>query len=195
MDNRERIQSKRQMYAMLNAGLLGNTTRQFFGIDEWLASPDRLQYPLWGVRSMKAGGKATRLDVPADEVEAFVRAEHGGLANISPMVDPWMVFRCEVQEDRRPPCGLRVFGTADRVLKWREALNKTGREWTGAAAVAVLKHYLTASDWEDLTALLERFPGHVVEMTVCSRAVGLIPGRRAIIWEVRAEEGYEKWVP
>ena len=128
---------------------------------------------------------ASIVDVPTAEVADFVRQFHGGHANISPMIDQWMIFRCEVFVSNFAPFGLRVFGTTDRKLKWREAFRQTGIEWTGAAAHAVLKTYLWPADYDDLFALLDRYPQHVVELTACERTVGVIPGRRACFWECR----------
>jgi hypothetical protein len=33
--------------------------------------------------------------------------------------------------------------------------------------------------------LLERYPHHVIELSACSRAVGVIPLRNTCVWEVR----------
>lgn len=182
------ITSKKRMYELLTAGALGNTLPAWFDLDEWQADPDAMQHRLWGIRSLQSGNKHMKLDVPRDEVPRYVREYHSGVANITPMIDEWSIFRCEVVETKFEPFGLRVFGTdaCARTLKWREALRETGREWLGVQAVEVLRRYLSANDYDDVCLLLDRYPGHVIEMTVCDREVGKIPGRRAVIWEVRA---------
>lgn len=179
------IASKQQMYEHLVRGDFGNAVPQWFSLHDWLADPSTRAFPLWGIRSLTPMDKRMFLDVPIGDVPEMVTKHHGGLANLSPMVDPFMIFRCEVFEADFAPCGLRVWGTADRELKWREAFRHTAREWSGVAANAILRNYLWPNDYEDLMTLLERYPGHVVEMTVCDRAVGKIPMRNTVIWEVR----------
>lgn len=148
-----------------------------------------------GVRSLVAGDARARLDVPTADVPAAVAAL-GGRANVSPMVDPWAVLRGEVWESDAEPAGLTLHATtADAALvKWRPALATHARQYTGSAAVAVLRAYLSPDSYADLRELLDLYPGHVVEFTACSREVGKIPGRNAVVWEVRCGDGrYEKW--
>jgi hypothetical protein len=83
---REPITSKRQMYALLSAGLLGNTVPQFFSVDEWLASPEAAAYPVWGVRTLTPGGPC-RLYVAREDVPAVAASLAPHAVNISLMLD------------------------------------------------------------------------------------------------------------
>jgi hypothetical protein len=58
----EPVATKAQMYRLLAAGRFGNTTPQFFSVEDWKASPDAARYPTWGVRTLTPGGPC-RFDV------------------------------------------------------------------------------------------------------------------------------------
>lgn len=181
MQKQERITDKRRMYELLQAGELGNTMPQFFDVAVWQSSPDHGRYPLWGLRSMERMGPV-QLDVPTVDVPQLVAELFRSKANISPMVDQWLTFRCEVWD---APGGWLVWGTFDRELKWRAAMASTAREWTGVAAKVLLRELLSPGSLDDLETVLDRFPGHIVEMTILDRCRGRFPGRNAVVWEVR----------
>jgi hypothetical protein len=45
---------------------------------------------------------------------------------------------------------------------------------------------MTPSSWADFEALLELYPSHVLEVSVyAGTTVGDVPGRNAVVWEVR----------
>jgi hypothetical protein len=70
-------------------------------------------------------------------------------------------------------------------LPMRSAM-KDARDVGGASAQAILRGVLTGSSYEDLDALLELYPDAVVEFGAYAKCLGAIPGRNAVIWEVRA---------
>lgn len=176
---------------MLANGTFGNTVPQWFDVRSWEASDESSRYPLWGIRSGVAGGdKRMRLNVPSAEVSELFQAWFpGGGGNISPMVDEFAQLRAEVWESNICPFGLSLFyvpcGMIDQADPWRGSFRKYGKPAHGIEAKALLSHYLWASDLADLEVLLETYPGHVVELSACSKAVGVIPNRNTIIWEVR----------
>jgi hypothetical protein len=55
----------------------------------------------------------------------------------------------------------------------------------GLAALTILQDHLSPSSYEDLQALLELYPDHVIEFTTFDGPVGSLPGRNTVIWEVR----------
>lgn len=187
------ITTKRQMYRLLSEGVLGNTLPQWFSVEQWQAEYNRYaHYDRWGVRSMSAGhDKRMRHNVSTDELPALVRDTFpGGCCNISPMIARFAVLHAEVFEQTwSAPYGLTVWHCPpiDPNLAdiWRQAFRQGGKQTIGLAAHELLQSWMWDSDYADLLALLERYPDHAVEMTVCSRAVGLIPNRNTIIWEVR----------
>lgn len=182
------VQTKSLMYKMLASGEFGNTVPQWFSLDKWEAErPQAIE--LWGIRSGLAGGdKRMRLNVPTVEVAGLYREwfpSDGG--NISPMIDMYAILRAEVWEADISPCGLMVYFADgyDPADPWRGSFRKYGRTLQGIQALTMLQRHLWPNDLEDLRLTLERFPGHVVELSACSRAVGVIPHRNTIVWEVR----------
>jgi hypothetical protein len=66
----------------------------------------------------------------------------------------------------------------------REALCNGAHE-NGYAARLLVKQNMDPSSYEDFLALLERFPGWVIELGIYDIDLGMIPGRNTIFWEVR----------
>jgi hypothetical protein len=185
------ITSKSQMYRLLAAGAFGNTIPQWLDAARWDAeAPTTIRW--WGVRTMTPGGPCS-LNCPDHAVRktfaAFQAAGH--VPQISMMVDrvanvmAWL----EVWES---PTGLVVEGIeypdTSTGMTWRDAMPDPAlrRRWEGTAARLVLARHLNENDRDDLAATLERFPGHVVEMSALDRCIGTVPHRRAVVWEVRA---------
>lgn len=183
------VSTKRRMYELLAGGAFGNTVPQYFDLLSWRVSADHGKYPLWGIRSGLAGAdKRCRLNVPTEEVGPLYTEWFGAMGgNISPMIDRWAILRAEVWESHIGPFGLTVFFADgfDPTDPWRGSFRKYGRQVNGIEANMLLKRNLWPSDLEDLRATLDAYPGHVVELSACSRAVGVLPSRNTVIWEVR----------
>lgn len=187
------IRTKAQMYAMLNAGSLGNTVPQFFSVASWEASPDYPAFALWGIRSSIAGAdKRCRLNVPTGQVAPlFNEWFPSGGGNISPMIDMYAILRGEVIDTiHAPRPGLNLFyvppeAPIDQADPWRGSFRNHGKQAAGAAARLVLEQYLWPSDLDDLYALVERYPEHTIEFSACWRKIGVMPNRRMCVWEVR----------
>lgn len=181
------ITSKSAMYPLLAAGAFGNTIPQYFGVAAWRASGDADRYPTWGVRTLTPGGPC-RLYCPAAEVEATVReyeaAGHG--VNVSLMIDSVVdvTLYADVYDSER---GLAVYCVENpgKGASWRVAMPQRGVQYYGLEARRVLARHLNPSSLADLWAVIEHYPGHVVELSACSRCVGTVPGRNGVIWEVR----------
>lgn len=171
------------MYRLLAAGSFGNTSPMWFDYTEWACtSPD---IPLWGVRSLVAGGPS-RLDVPTDDVfvECMKVNDAGYAYQISAMVDS---FRTAVFNVWDSPTGLLVEGKEWPASgeKWRPIFAAPHDRWGGVAARTVLKRHLNENSWDDFLLLLVQYPGHVYEMSALSVCFGTVPHRNAVIWEVR----------
>ncbi len=179
------ITDKATMYRMLNQGHFGNTVPAFMSLEEWENRPDYYKsFPLWGIRSMKAGDKRMKLDVPTREVPTYVYNWFGqDPCNISPMVDQWLTMRAEIFESNTGLSVRTVVGFPS--FKWRDAFQNFDHTLTGINAVNHLKTYLNANSYDDLRILLDKYPSHVVELTALSVCRGTVVGRNAVIWEVR----------
>jgi hypothetical protein len=91
--------------------------------------------------------------------------------------------------------GLEFYGVIKPPSRsnWRQIMPALGRTFRGLAVRGLLARFLTPSDRDDLADLLDLYPGHVIEFSACDRPAGVLPHRRAVIWEVRAASGdYER---
>lgn len=182
------IRTKKTMYGLLAAGAFGNTTPQFFSVEEWRRSPEYGRYPVWGVRTMTPGGPC-RLNCPRDEIEATARAfaAAGHAVNISCMLD--RILRVTLWADvYDSESGLLVYGIEDPPAggSWRALMPSRGRTYEGVAARLLLRKHLNPNSLADLEALRDAYPGHVYELSACANNFGTVPGRNAVIWEVRS---------
>lgn len=181
------IRTKKSMYERLAAGAFGNTIPQFFSVVDWRRSPEHARYPTWGVRTMTPGGPC-RLYCPREEIEATARsfAAAGHAINISLMLDATVrvTLWADVYDSE---AGLLVYGIEHPPQggSWRALMPSQGRTWEGTAARLLLRKHLNASSLADLESLRDAYPGHVYELSACDRNFGTVPGRNAVIWEVR----------
>jgi hypothetical protein len=182
------VLTKIDMYARLNAGEFGNTLPAWEDPNDWWADVRELpglDRRLWGVRSKVANDPLTKLNVPTAEVFDRVGLISAG-ANITCMVKPWSPqLECDVC--RRPDGpGLTVSGNVGPIKpgSWREHM-KTPKLWEGSRATVILGYHLNANSYDDLMILLEEYPDHVVELSALDHCFGTVPGRNAVIWEVR----------
>jgi hypothetical protein len=158
---------------------------------QWLTSGELIRdtIPLWGVRSaIDASSNKCRLNVSAAEVVSLIMGEWklyiDAPVNISGMVDQWVTFRCNVWQSNFG--GLHVEGViGQQHIPWREALDKYRRLYTMTEAIMILREYLNENSYDDLMILLDKYTGHVVELSCLDRCYGTVPHRNAIVWECR----------
>jgi hypothetical protein len=181
------VTKKSQMYRLLADGAFGNTIPQYFDLERWEADEAAQRVPVWGVRTLVPGGPC-RLYCPREEIrETALRPEYraDGI-NISMMIDA--IVRVTLWADvYDSEAGLIVYGIEypPKGASWRALMPSQGREWRGVQAHMLLKKHLNANSLADLEALRERWPGHVYELSAADRPIGTVPGRNAVIWEVR----------
>lgn len=183
---RRPVLNKADMYARLDAGEFGNTCPQWFDIDKWLGSKLFHRFPLWGVRHAKiAGFPGTKLDATRTDVARLVREVFCFRDyQISPMVH--QAGTCVFEgEAFRSGTGLVVCGNMYPANgTWRTHMKKP-RQWERTAAVLLLRHLLNDNSHDDVNALLDEYPDHVVEFTALDTCFGTLENRNGVIWEVR----------
>lgn len=179
------VKTKTEMYALLANGVLGNTVPQWFDVDSWM--PHRNKYKWWGVRTLTPGGPCW-LNVWMPHVPNWCHQAKidGHRYNISPMVDriARVTMWANVWDS---PTGLvlECFEYPPIEGSWRELMPTKAIGYTGVVANQILKRHLNANSLDDLEILLERYPNHVVELSALETCFGTVPGRNAVIWEVR----------
>lgn len=182
-----RITDKRTMYRMLSDGRFGNTVPSFPNLAAWTARESRWSAPAWGVRSLVSGDPRMRLNVPTESVADYCQSAFGGDPyTISPMVDPWLTWRAEIFDAPGGLCCRHVVG--HRETPWRRAFAEYGATADRSEARMLLRAHLNPNSFDDLLAVFDRHPGHVVELTALDRCFGTASHRNGVIWEVRDGE-------
>lgn len=185
------VLDKRDMYRRLSAGEFGNTTPQYFSLDEWWKRPQtEYKYDYWGIRSFIPGGKFSA-NVSVYDLSNHVRHHYAeGEYNISVIIDQVVKVTAWLQVMRDTE-GLLVEAVhrADQFIaagqNWRSAFPKYHKAHRRTEARGVLEHYLNPNSLDDLNLLLDVYPDHVIELSACASNFGTIEGRNGVIWEVR----------
>lgn len=165
-----RIESKSQMYAMLERGAFGNQPRvnaQLHGYKGPVC-----------VRTLRPGG-------PFKICDGIVSAVTFGASLQEPFQVSELVNGVTIQgEVQRQPGGLYLrYTTVDKPM--RVAWKDEERHAHGLAAQALIQHHMDAASWDDLNELLDAYDGAVIEFSCHSHDVGVCLRRNTIFWEVR----------
>lgn len=192
LDDPGSVKSKRENWQRASAGWYGNRLRSWDTLKDLRASG---WDGLVTVRSLLGGGGPCVYDVGAEEVgdvlmdlmELMGRPESDFCFNEGAS-DGRVLYQGEylndvVEVDGRVYMGAFHFSTVQR--KMRNALRESARTVYGLAALLALRSGLTPSSAADLEALIDAYPYHVFEVSVYSGTLGDLPGRNAIVWEIR----------
>jgi hypothetical protein len=181
-----RVKTKRESHKLLKDGLLGNRLRVWNSVNEILDSGYRGNVSV----RYKGGVRFFEYDVPVSEIPRVESEwEREGAKkelmtfNETPP-DHLLLMQGELALD---PYLYYLFYSLEK-KSMREAL-EGGRHANGLVAKTILEHYLSPSSYSDMQALLDMFPhypDHVIEFSAYSVFLGSLPGRNAIIWEVRS---------
>lgn len=86
----------------------------------------------------------------------------------------------------RQPTGLDLQYSTELNLPLREVINRRpSLTATGIRAKLMLEHYLWPRSQDDIWEMLDAYPDGVLEFSAFAKAVGHMPYRNAIVWEVR----------
>jgi hypothetical protein len=164
--------TKQDFYVRYMAGEFGNRLRSWTDPEAFAASG--YDGPV-GLRSLDASAP-TRYFVPAAEVrqawpEGRVVCEHAP--------DHRQILQGEVI---LRPCGLYLmYGTEPVPMKQTKVWHHVER----SAAIVILRWALWPASYEDLQELLDRYPDAAIEFSAYDCAVGCLPHRNTLFWEVR----------
>lgn len=85
--------------------------------------------------------------------------------------------------DGEPHCG--IFYHTRESGPMPIALRKSSATTFGLRADLMIQQAMTPSSYADWQILLERYSGHVLEVSIWESCLGDTPGRNAVVWEVR----------
>lgn len=181
------IPTKSACYRLYESGAFGNKLRTWND----LSSLMRDDYCGGVVMRYKGAGGGTEYprygqEIPkaevADTVQAWVSAgaSRESIRFNEAAWDDKLIIQGEVMRSQEH---LSLFYSREKT-KMREAL-KRGLQVEGLRAMMLLRHALSPASYDDVEALIERYPDAVIEFSAYSHNVGNCRGRNAVIWEVR----------
>lgn len=183
------ITSKAENFAVWTTGGLGNRLRVWRTIKDWRRSGFRRPVSLRYLGA--AGGAWCSYDLLPEHVDGKVF--HWALEGADPTLimvnegapDDCVVIQGEFLNGVTPDGTIEPFTYSTIKAKMRDALRFDSHTVAWPRSRELLRRTMTPSAWEDFQVLLERYPDHVLEVSVYSRNLGDIPGRNALVWEVR----------
>lgn len=181
------ILHKSDNFKALKSGCFGNrlknwTAQEFLSIYRTVSNSSKYAIRYLG----DAGGawciyRIERADVPDTIKRIMAEGAELSRITINEMAPPQCsTLNCEYLNIAQ---GFLHYSTAN--LPMREALALHAKNTSGLQARVLLRSYLTEASYSDLEALFELYPDHVIELSAFSCFLGDLPGRNAVVWEVR----------
>ena len=186
------VLSKTQNYLLWQGNAFGNKLRSWRTVDEWRRSGFEGEVVLRTL--LDGGGGPCRYNLASEEVDSVV---DGWLAlDIPPdriMVneaapDGDVILQGEYLNDiyvMDGEAGWGYFKYSRARAQMRDALAAAPEVAQRLRSDLLLKLAMTPASYDDWNLLLERHPGHVLEVSIYDRCLGDVPGRNALVWEVR----------
>jgi len=182
------VANKRRNFELWTSGAYGNRLRTWRSFELWCRS----QFPgKVALRELRGGGGHCTYDLhPGLVGEEYVRWLSLGVRDEDVVVceqapDDRLVVVGEYHHDFLPDGSFRHFFYSTLPKSMRPALREGGRVATGLRATAILRQAMTDRSWGDFEELVLAYPGHVAEVSVYDHCLGDLPGRNALVWEVR----------
>jgi hypothetical protein len=184
-ENPLNLTAKAHTYALYHAGILGNKALTWSSYEEILRSGWKGKVCM---RSRKGiDRKKVKYNLTLEKTkEEILKWEAEGISRESitfnqAMPDENLVIQGEVMH------GLYDLDLTYSTIKkpMNLALIEKPKIATGIEARVLLRDLLWAPSYSDIETLLCIFPDHVVEFSAYDTPVGNLPGRNAVIWEVR----------
>lgn len=199
-----KILDKAKMYELLQRGRFGNIARAWNSLQEVLDSGYRGEVSM---RSQEINNPVRKYHVPIDQLkqvydELPVSQRSSRIVFSESPPDESRILQGELSRspaglDRihgslvfrytRSPLPMRLAFEADWKARYEARTMPVGDggHAYGLRALHLLQQNLYPPDLDDLLALLDDFEDHIIEFSVFNRPVGVIPGRRMLVWEVR----------
>jgi hypothetical protein len=186
------ILTKKQNYRLWQGGEFGNKLRAWRTVEDWKASGFGGDVVLRTLGSY--GGGPAHYHLHPDEVEAMAaRWIEDGIPSENIMVneeapDRQVILQGEYLND--------IYGAGDDAC-WsyfrystvaahmRSALANRASESRGLRADLMLTASMTSASHDDWLLLIDKYPKHVFEVSIYDCCLGDMPGRNALVWEVR----------
>ena len=188
------VLSKLQNYHLWQGGEFGNKLRSWRTVKEWQDSCFSGMVVLRTVKGTGGSGSCRYNLCPA-EVESVVQE---WLASGVVTLDQIMVNEAAPDHDvilqgyylndiymLDGGIGWGYFDYSRKRSQMRDALASAPEVAQRLRADLLLRLAMTPSSYGDWERLIERYPRHVLEVSIYDRCLGDIPGRNSLVWEVR----------
>jgi hypothetical protein len=186
------VLTKSQNYRLWQGGAYGNKLRAWRSVAEWKASGFSGMVVLRIL--MSQGGGPCRYNLRPDEVEPIVAEWIAqGITQDQIMVNEGASDLSVLVQGEYLNSVYSGFGHAcwgyfiySRVkAQMRDALKAASAVIHGLQTDHLLKSTMTPSSYSDWLLLLQQYPNHALEVSIYEKCLGDIPGRNALVWEVR----------
>lgn len=167
--------NKREFYDRWLKLEFGNRPRCWATLDELTASGFQGKF---SIRSRIPGGKLAtqqRLGDKDHPTQDVVYQES--------LPDHLLVIQASLGRDEQH--GLWIEYCLDKDVHFRQAMAQSQFK-TGLKAVLVLQEFVDPASLQDLYQLMDTYPDGVIEFATFSQPLGVLPGRRTVIFELRA---------
>lgn len=181
------VRHKQHNYDLWTTGAFGNRLRAWKTLDEYHASNFGGRVVLRYLGG-SVGGQWCRYNLDHDRVDAVAAeiiaegAERDKIMVNEAAPDSHVIFNGELWTGADPVDAL-LYSTVRAHM--RPALAAEQLRTHGLASRMLLRSLMTPSSYEDLQVLVEQYDNHAIELSIFSICVGDIPGRNALVWEVR----------
>ena len=185
MDSSRIVSNKADFYRLYSRGAFGNRALSWDSYNELVKSSWRGKVCIRSKVGMKRG--KVRYNIPfkgvRDMIGWFGRkgVAESELSFNQSMPDEVLILQGEVMH------GLRGFDLTYTTIKRPMNLALSEEEFyaKGLMAKLILQNALWSTSYNDLTELLELYQDSIVEFSTYDIAVGDLPHRNTVIWEVR----------
>lgn len=182
----ERIASKKQMYALYEAGAFGNRLKSWPSMDAYLksgfAKPAVLRHMDKSFQTIYGLGRAEMIKA-VKRLSGRYRPEGFKVNELAQ--DTKLVLQGEFLSIMGIAGGGHHLHYSTLPAPMKIGLSKAPQNATGMDATRLIREKMTDYSWEDFCEARNNWPDHVIEFSIWSCNVGDRPGRNAVIWEVR----------
>lgn len=171
------------MYREYQAGRFGNKLQTWDSLKEFKKSGFTKNVV---IRYKVAASPFCAYNVKVDDLETMIKKFVAQGADLNLFTfnevapDSTLIMQGEVMHDFN---GVNLFFSLEKG-RMRETL-KNGIQIQGLRALGHLKYFMNPNSFADYEALREIYPDSVIEFSCYDHALGNLPNRNTIFWEVR----------
>jgi hypothetical protein len=185
MGKEGKVPTKKECYKLFESGSLGNKPKTWSSYEEVLADGWKGKVTMRSKAGMAR--KNVRYCVPLDkipyEIEEWKKQgmKEKDISFNETMPDEHIAIQGEIMKSEN---GIYLLYSTLKT-QMNTALKEKPEHAFGLKANILLKENLWPSSLADVEALLDLYPDSVIEFSAYEIAVGNLPGRNTVIWEVR----------